>query len=411
MFRLVFCFLIGLPTANADLLNQRLQVPSEVLDRPHELLVYTPPSYDYDQDQRYPVMYLMDGEYNFNYVTGLIELWSNISAKHPEMIVVGISGYDSAYFRYLMSPPWDDEGQPSDEGSADKMMQAMVEEIKPALSKQFRTNDLDILSGHSMGGLFTTYAALTQPEAFDYFIAISPSLWWQQQRMKKVMAERFKQEVPAVKLYMSLANEQGMGVHGFLEMVQAERREPLNLQFKHFPDESHGSVGLSTYEWALGDIFAAAQLKDRYFESAKAVEEYAKQVNKAYGQTLPVNSAYLRNSCYAHCGGETKNLQDIDQALEKHFPNDLVFFRVLVAKQFIKQENYDQAQAWLDKAKSVAPNYIELHHAQYLIDKAHEYTNKAKQSLSTIRQLLKTQQLRQWQINEMNLPEIALLKQ
>jgi len=71
MFRLILCFLIGLSTAHAQLLNQRLQVPSEVLDRSHELLVYTPPSYDYDQGQRYPVLYLMDGEYNFNYVTGL----------------------------------------------------------------------------------------------------------------------------------------------------------------------------------------------------------------------------------------------------------------------------------------------------------------------------------------------------
>lgn len=352
----------------------------------------------------------MDGEYNFNYVTGLIELWSNISAKHPEMIVVGISGYDSVYYRHLMSPPWDEKGQKTDVGGADKIMKAIEDEIKPAISNQFRANDLDILSGHSMGGLFSTYAALTHPEAFDYFIAISPSLWWKQQRVTKVMSKQFNKAVPAVNLYMSLANEQGMGVHGFLEMVQAKNREPLNLQFKHFPDESHGSVGLPTYEWTLGDIFSAAQLKDRYFESAKAVTEYSKQVKKFYGQALPVNSTYLRNSCYAHCSGDIEQLAAIDQALEKNFPHDVAFFRVLVAKHFIKQDNYDQAQTWLDKAKSQAPNYIELHHAQYLMYKALEHAEKAKQALKKIQQLLKTQQLRQWQINEMNLPLSALIK-
>lgn len=403
MLRIFFLLFLGISVSQAELLNQRLQVSSDILNRPHELLVYTPPSYDYDQDQRYPVLYLMDGEYNFNYVTGLIELWSNISARHPEMIVVGISGYDSGYYRHLMSPPWDDEGQPSGDGSADKMMKAIVKEIKPAISKQFRTNDLEILSGHSMGGLFTTYAALSYHDAFDYFIAISPSLWWQQQRMKTVMSDRLKSQVPEVNLYMSLANEQGMGVHGFLEMVQAERREPLNLQFKHFPDESHGSVGLPTYAWALGDIFSEAQLEGRYFESTQAVDDFADQMKQAYGQTLPVNSAYLRNSCYAHCGGDIEQLTAIDQALEKHFPHDVAFFRVLVAKHFIRQENYNQAQTWLDKAKSVAPNYIELHHAQYSINKAQEQANKAKQSLKKIQQLLKTQHLRQWQINEMNL--------
>lgn len=64
MFRITLWLLVGLSTAQAQLLNQRLQVSSKILDRPHELLVYTPPSYDYDQDQRYPVLYLMDGEYN-----------------------------------------------------------------------------------------------------------------------------------------------------------------------------------------------------------------------------------------------------------------------------------------------------------------------------------------------------------
>ena len=182
-------------------------------------------------------------------------------------------------------------------------------------------------------------------------------------------------------------------------------------QISHFPDESHGSVGLPTYEWALGDIFAVTQLKDRYFESANAVESYAKQMKQAYSQTLPLNTAYLRNSCYAHCGGATKNLQDIDQALEKHFPHDVGFFRVLVAKQFIKQQNYDQAQTWLEKAKSVAPNYIELHHAHYLMYKAQKQAKKANHSLKKVQHLLKTQHIRQWQINEMNLPETALLKE
>ncbi len=405
MFRITLWLLIGLSTAQAQLLNKRLQVPSKILDRPHELLVYTPPSYDYDQDQRYPVLYLMDGEYNFNYVTGLIELWSNISSKHPEMIVVGISGYGNAYYRHLMRPPWDEKGEASDDGAADRMLKAIKQEIVPAVNKQFRALDFTILSGHSMGGLFTSYAAMMAPDVFDYYIAISPSLWWQQQRFKAVMAEKLKSGTPETNLYMSLANEQGMGVHGFLEMIQAERREPLYLQFKHFPDESHGSVGLPTYEWALGDIFAATQLTDRYFESAKSVEDYAKKVNHAYGKALPVNSAYLRNTCYAHCGSEDDTLDKIDVALAKRFPHDVAFFRVLVATHLIKQEKFEQAENWLKKAAQAAPHYIDVHHARYLLAKANNDEQQAGRSLETVRSLLKTQHIRQWHINEMNLPD------
>lgn len=39
------------------------------------------------------------------------------------------------------------------------------------------------LIGHSFGGLFTVNAVLTQPHAFDDFIAADPSFWWDQRRL------------------------------------------------------------------------------------------------------------------------------------------------------------------------------------------------------------------------------------
>jgi len=391
--------------ADAQLLSQRLTEPSNILERPHELLIYTPPSYDFDQRQQYPVLYLMDGEYNFNYVTGLIELWSNISPRLPEMIVVGISGYDSDYYRHLMRPNWDPQGQPSENGAANLMLKAIIEEIEPVIAKKFRTNDLKILSGHSMGGLFTTYVAFTQPDAFDYYLAISPSLWWQAETVKNVITGQLKKSVPKTKLLMSLANEKGMGVHGFVETLEAQRYESLQFNFKHFPDESHGSVGLPTYEWALGHIFADYKLTERYFENDQAVVDYAQRLKKSYGHVLPINAAFLRNSCYANCSGDADNLTSIDEALTEHFPYDVAFFRVLVAKHLITEKQYKEAGNWLKKTEKQTPDYYELHHAWYLWHQQQGHSADASKALKKTKQLLQSNRLRQWQINELNMPD------
>lgn len=39
-------------------------------------------------------------------------------------------------------------------------------------------NGISTLFGSSLGGLFTLYALLERPEAFNAYIAVSPAIWW-----------------------------------------------------------------------------------------------------------------------------------------------------------------------------------------------------------------------------------------
>ena len=94
-------------------------------------------------------------------------------------------------------------------------------------------------------------------------------------------------------LYLTLANEKGMGVHGFVEMLQSKRRGEFDVQFKQFPDETHGSVGLASYQWALFDVFESTRLSERYFESADAVKTQSELLNKTLGSVMPIPSLSL----------------------------------------------------------------------------------------------------------------------
>lgn len=406
MKKITFIFLFLSFQVGAIDIGKRVSFVSDILDKSQGLLIYTPPSYDYNKSQSFPVLYVVDGDYNFHYLTGLIELWSNISTSIPEMVVVGISGGDTAAYRKMMKPPLrpelsQDEAAYDDSGRADVMLQVLKKEVMPFINKHYRTNDFDVLGGHSIGGLFVTYAAVHEPALFDRFIAVSPSLWWQDQIMKPHVENELENSPDkARQLYMTLANEQGMGVHGFVEMVQAKRRDDFKFQFKHFPDETHGSVGLSSYQWALFDIFKPVRLEERYFEDATAVSKHAERLTEAFGQSMPVPSGYLRNSCYAHCGDENARAS-LDTALSKYFPGDAVFFKMLVVEHLLSQNNLEQAAEWLKQAEQLAPEYVSVHHAWYRLHQQKKDKVQAEKAKAQLKALLSKQSIRQWQRNEM----------
>ena len=62
-------------------------------------------------------------------------------------------------------------------GHADRFRRFLEEELVPYVDTHFRTQPFRILAGHSHGGLFAIHALLSG-DAFDAFIASSPSLYW-----------------------------------------------------------------------------------------------------------------------------------------------------------------------------------------------------------------------------------------
>ena len=68
---------------------------SPTLKEQRKVIIYTPPSYSDSTylPQKYPVLYLLDGDAHFHSVTGLIQiLGTGVNATYvvPEMIVVAI---------------------------------------------------------------------------------------------------------------------------------------------------------------------------------------------------------------------------------------------------------------------------------------------------------------------------------
>lgn len=161
---------------------------SEHLPRQRQLLVYLPPGYDERPDQRYPVLYLHDGQNVFDGATAHIpgQEWEvDETAERlirrgsiEPLIVVAIE--HAADERVEEFAPVADKSR-GVKGSANAYGRLLVHDIKPFIDRTFRTRRdqaSTAVGGSSMGGLVTLYLAAHWPGTFGRVAVLSPSLWW-----------------------------------------------------------------------------------------------------------------------------------------------------------------------------------------------------------------------------------------
>ncbi|MFK7922629.1 MAG: alpha/beta hydrolase [Bacteroidia bacterium] len=246
--------LYGQDTGEAFDIGSRFSLQSEILDEARPYIISLPEGYE-EGEKSYPVMYLLDAEGNFHHTTASVIFLAR-GKRIPEMIVVGIPNTDHRT-RDLTPEGANTKADFPTSGGADNMLAFIEKELMPAINEKYRTTDYKMLVGHSFGGLFAIHTMLNHPGIFDTYLAISPSLWWDQQNLVKAQAEAFfdKKQDLVGDLYMTIGNEGGDMLGGAQKLsALLEERGPKDFhwKFKHMPEETHGSIPfLSTYEGLL----------------------------------------------------------------------------------------------------------------------------------------------------------------
>jgi predicted alpha/beta superfamily hydrolase len=164
-------------------IGKRFTVYSEVLAEDRTLLVALPRDY-HDSEERFPVLYVLDGEFFFYQAQAAVQFLSECTyiRTHPipQMIVVGIVNVDRNRDFTPTNAPVQGELRYPTSGGAKKFLKFLQAELVPKIDVRYRTQPYRVLSGWSFGGLFTVYTYLENPRVFSAYLAISPSLWWEQ---------------------------------------------------------------------------------------------------------------------------------------------------------------------------------------------------------------------------------------
>jgi len=232
------------------------QLHSDVLAEDRQIIVHLPQGYEIGQ-QHYPVMYLLDGDAHFHHTTGIIQFLAQ-QGYMPAMIVVAIPNTDRT--RDLTPEPDTEVAtRTPTAGGADEFLRFLNDELIPWVEGQYRTAPFRVVVGHSLGGLFATHALLVQPEVFDGYIAISPSLWWNDRALVEQAEATIEHQPWAGRfLYMTVGNEGGdmlPAVEALASVLEASAPEEFDWQFRLMDQETHGSIPHRTTYDALEWLF------------------------------------------------------------------------------------------------------------------------------------------------------------
>ncbi len=227
-------------------LGEIRHIDSKILSEKRVINIYLPEGYDKKDSVSYPVMYVLDGSANedFIHIVGLVQFFN--MQFMPKTIVIGIANIDRKRdFTYATEIKKLKEKYPTTGGSA-KFIDFIEKELQPFVEENYKTRSQKFIIGQSLGGLLATEILLKKPDLFTNYMIVSPSIWWDDESLLKEAPELLaKQKDIPLRVYISVGAEGKMMEGGALhitEILKKSGKKHLQVDFISLPKENHATI-------------------------------------------------------------------------------------------------------------------------------------------------------------------------
>ena len=232
--------------SEADIvIGKTITLTSTILSEQRQINIYLPNSYDNDAKQSYPVIYLLDGamDEDFIHIAGLVQFasfpWLNWMS---ESIVVGIANVDRKRdFTYPSGNILDQQELPTS-GESAQFISFIERELQPYVRSAFRTTKNETLIGQSLGGLLATEILFKQPNLFDNYVIVSPSLWWDDEKLLSHALPKFSEPTS---IFIASGREGEVmerTAKSLYNKLNALESQNVRLKYEFFADKQHGDA-------------------------------------------------------------------------------------------------------------------------------------------------------------------------
>ncbi|MEO5942811.1 MAG: alpha/beta hydrolase-fold protein [Ferruginibacter sp.] len=221
------------------------EIKSAELSEARILNIYLPEGYSPDSAATYPVIYLLDGsaDEDFIHVAGLAQFlsfsWINVL---PKSIIVGIANVDRRRDFTFPTRNKADLKQSPTSGSSAKFIRFLKNDLEPYIQKNYKANQHKTIIGESLGGLLATEILLKEPALFNDYIIISPSLWWDDESLladaKKTLEKHTDKNI---QVYISVGNE-GKQMQDDVDDLVKTLKPQYKVFYYPFPEENHATI-------------------------------------------------------------------------------------------------------------------------------------------------------------------------
>ena len=354
-FLVLFSFYANAQNDETISIGKKETIYSKVLNENRKIWIYNPSvtSQVEDPNKRYPVLYLLDGNAHFFSTIGIIQQLSqaNGNGALPELIVVGIENTNR--LRDLVPAVELEKTNP--------FVDFLSSELLPYIDKNYKTAPYRLLVGHSLGGLTTIDILNKFPNLFNAYIAIDPSMWYNNEQFLNNVISKFpKQNMKGKRLFIGTANTmpKGMSLSQLksdnssetqhirsifkLDNFLKSNNNGLSYMQKYYDNETHNTVPLINEYDGLRFIF------DYYHFNAS---------EKDFADTTPLMATKLKIH-YANVSEKMGYKNSAPEAFVNY-----IAFDALGKKQFDKAEALFKLNLeWYPESNNVYDSY-----ADYLI--------------------------------------------
>ncbi len=222
----------------------------------YELQIMLPSGYE-NSTEKYPVIYVMDSQWDFPLVTAIYgqQFYDGFI---PKAIIVGVTWADKNLKRARDYTPTM-VGSNAETGGADKFLDFIKVELFPFIESNYKAdNNNRTLMGLSYGGLFTIYALFTHTDMFTGYIAASPGLDWDNGVMytyEKSFSE--KQLTEPVNIYMTVGEVENSKSYfeEFVKKMKSSHYQNVRLRAKVIENTGHSGTKSETFSRGLQFVF------------------------------------------------------------------------------------------------------------------------------------------------------------
>lgn len=292
-------------------------IKSEKLGEERRITIGLPESYEANPNKKYPVLYLLDGDYLFDAFSGAISYgayWDDL----PEMIIIGIHQNKDGE-RYEDCTIEQISGLPDEKGA--KFFEFIGAELIPYIEKNYRTSPFRMIAGHDTTASFINFYLYKDDPLFKGYICLSPEL---APKMEIRIPEKFAKVKEPFFYYLSAADGDIKSIKEPIEKLDSNIKianNPLvNYKYDLFKNSTHYTEVLYSIPNALYQIFEvykpinSAEYKDKIAILKSGYSDYLENkynvMSTVFGVQIPVRmndfklieNLILKNNLYDELG-------------------------------------------------------------------------------------------------------------
>ncbi len=268
---------------------------STTLEQTRYFKIILPATYEKYSKIRYPVIYVLDGDFLIKSTSGILEYMSK-TGQIPEMIQVYITNSnrtkDFTPTQTNINYEGEEDTSLESSGGGLEFLKFLNTELVEYIDTKYRTNSFNTLIGRSFAGLIGGFDFLQEETELNGYILIDPSFWWDEQFTIRSIESVQKKNLENKRIYISSSDNYDYSNYiekmrkaqeSFYSGILNKKIDSTRAKLEYFEQNTHGTVTIPSLYSGLEFIFGDYFLKGMKYRSADEILSHFEQFSEKNG--------------------------------------------------------------------------------------------------------------------------------